>query len=267
MSLSSSDNGDAAAVMDDTRPDLLGGHPPLAALDTGRHHRSEVPRRATAVRLPVELDYRLRGLSADPADYVATAPTRPGRRRRPRRNGPLVAKAAVLLALAGLVAWLLQAFVAQPFSVPGKAMSPTVQAGDRILVVKPGLLEGPIHSGEIVVFRSPQFLPCSVGGGSGGGLVLRVVALPGQTIWSIGNTVFVDGRPLAERGWYSPRSGPVGSRPIPNTRLTGNQYYVMADNRSDACDSRVFGPISKSSIVGVGTAIVVRHGHVFLRKL
>lgn len=243
MSPSSSDNGDL----------------PVAMADVAAH-------RATAVRSPQELDYRLRGLSTDPTDYVSTAPTRPDRRRRPRRHGPLLAKVAVLLAVAALAAWLLQAFVVQPFSVPGQAMAPTLQAGDRILVVKSGPLEGPIHSGQIVVFRSPQFLPCRVAG-TGGDLVLRVVALPGQTIWSIDHTIFVDGRPLGERGWYDPRFGQVGSRPIPSTTLAQNQYFVMGDNRAAACDSRVFGPVSKSSIVGEATAIVVRHGHMFLRKL
>ena len=42
---------------------------------------------------------------------------------------------------------------------------------------------------------------------------------------------------------------------------------MLADNRSDACDSRDFGPISKSSVVGEGVAIVGRHGHVFLGTL
>lgn len=242
MSPSSSDNGDLPVVT---------AH--VAA------------RRATAVRSPQELDYRLRGLSTDPTDYVSTAPTRPDRRRRPR-HGPLLAKVAILLAVAALAAWLLQAFVVQPFSVPGQAMTPTLQAGDRIFVVKSGPLKGPIHSGQIVVFRPPQFLPCRVAG-SGSDLVLRVVALPGQTIWSIDRTIFVDGRPLSERGWYDPRFGQVGSRPIPSTTLARNQYFVMGDNRSAACDSRVFGPISNSSIVGEATAIVVRHGHMFLHKL
>lgn len=243
MSPSSSDNGDLPVVT---------AH--VAA------------RRATAVRSPQELDYRLRGLSTDPTDYVSTAPTRPDRRRRPRRHGPLLAKVAILLAVAALAAWLLQAFVVQPFSVPGQAMTPTLQAGDRIFVVKSGPLKGPIHSGQIVVFRPPQFLPCRVAG-SGSDLVLRVVALPGQTIWSIDRTIFVDGRPLSERGWYDPRFGQVGSRPIPSTTLARNQYFVMGDNRSAACDSRVFGPIPKSSIVGAAIAIVARQGHVFLRKL
>ena len=265
MSPSSSRDGDSAGIVANGYPDRP-EHGPAPAGPPGRHGHGEPARRATAVRSPQELDYRLRGLSTDPTDYVSVAPIRPDRQRRPRRHGPLLAKAAVLLAVAVLAAWLLPAFVVQSFSVPGGSMSPTLQAGDRILVAKSGLLEGPIHSGQIVVFRPPKFLPCTVVGG-GGDLVLRVVALPGETIWSIDNTIFVDGRPLSERGWYAPRFGQVGSRPISSTTLAQNHYYVLGDDRSGACDSRVFGPISGSSVVGQGIAIVVRHGHVFLGKL
>ena len=221
--------------------------------------------RATAVRLPQELDYRLRGLRSEPTDDVSATPARTDHHQH--RRGPLVAKMAVFLALAALTVLLLQTFVIQPFAVPGDAMAPTLQAGDRILVVKSGLLEGPVRGGEIVVFRPPRSLACTVVGGRGGDLVLRVVALPGQVIWSVGDTIFVDGRPLRERGWYDPRFGQVGSTPIRSTTLAPGQYFVMADNRSDACDSRVFGPISKSSIVGEGIAVVGRHGHVSFGSL
>jgi signal peptidase I len=94
-----------------------------------------------------------------------------------------------------------------------------------------------------------------------------VVALPGQTIWSVGSTIFVSGRALSEKGWYNPRFGQLGSTPIPSTTLGASQYYVLGDNRSAACDSRVFGPIAKSSILGEGIALLVRHGHVDLGKL
>ena len=254
MSPSSSDNGDSAPVMAD-------GHPGSGtAADSGRHRHGEAAPLGTAVRLPHELDYRLRGLGAEPTDQVPATPTRtdPPQHRR----GSLLVKAALLLALTVVAVLLLQSYVIQPFAVPGNAMSPTLQAGDRILVVKSGLLQGPIRSGEIVVFRASSSLPCTVVGGRASDLVLRVVALPGNTIWSVGDTIFIDGRPLSERGWYNPRYGQVGSTPVRSTTLASGEYFVMADNRSDACDSRVFGPISKSSVVGEGIAIVGRNGHV-----
>jgi signal peptidase I len=223
--------------------------------------------RAARVRSPLAVDWRQRSVGTQLADPPPSTPTAQTGQSRRRRYGPPLAKAAVLVGVVVFAVLLLQAFVIQPFSVPGDAMAPTLQPGDRILVLKSGLLEGPIHSGQIVVFHAPQSLQCTVVGGRDGDLVLRVVALPGDTIWSVGDTILVDGRPLAERGWYNPRFGQVGSTPIRSTRLAPGQYFVMADNRADACDSRVFGPISKSSMVGEGIAVVGRHGHVFLGSL
>jgi signal peptidase I len=273
MSTSSFDSGDSLGVKSGGYPDLPA---PRSDPGAGRHARSAGAHRATAVRLPQELDYRLRGLGVGPAEPVPSSPARTdkpapparaGLSQRSRRYGPFLLKLAIFLAVAAVAAWLLQAFLVQPFSVPGDAMAPTIQPGDRILVAKSGLIESPIHSGEIVVFRPPRSLACAVAGAAGGDLVLRVVALPGQTIWSAGKTIYVNGRPRHDRSWYNPKYGQLGSTPIPKTTLGPNQYFVMGDNRSDACDSRVFGPIVKSSVVGVGIGIVMRHGHVFLRTL
>jgi signal peptidase I len=257
MSPSSFDHGDS---LDGT----AGSPGSSTAAGSGWPDRGESPAGATAVRLPQQLDYRLRGLGAEPTDEVPATPTRTDHHQR--RHGSLLAKAAIFVALTVVAVVLLQAFVIQPFAVPGEAMSPTLQPGDRMLVVKLSLLEGPIHSGQIVVFHPPRSLPCTVVGG-GRDLVLRVVALPGDTIWSVGDTIFVDGQLLRERGWYYPRFGQVGSTPIRSTTLASGQYFLMADNRSDACDSRVFGPISRSSVVGEAIAIVGRHGHVYFGSL
>lgn len=268
MSAPPSTNGDSPAVVTDAYPDLP-TVPSASSTDVGsaRHAHDASARRTAAIRSAQELDYRLRGLSIDPAGYVPTAPTRPDRRRRrPRRLGRLLAKVAAVFVMAAVAAWLLQAFVAEPYSVPGTAMAPSLEPGDRILVVKPGLFENPIRAGQVVVVRPPRFLPCTIGS-EGGNLVLRVVALPGQTIWSVGSMIFVDGQPLRERGWYSPRSGPVGSMPVPSTTLAQGQYFVLSDNRSNACDSRAFGPLPGPSIIGEAMAIVERNGHVFLRRL
>jgi len=238
MSKSSLDKGPSRAV-------ALGGR---------RSRSAALPQPETAAPLTPPTD-----------DVPATS----GRTDRPRqhRHRAVLAKLAVFVAVAALAVVLVQAFVVQPFTVPGDAMAPTVQPGDRILVLKWGLLESPIRRGEIVVFHPPRALPCTVVGGRGGDLALRVMALPGEVIRSVGDTVLVDGRPLRNRAWYDPRFGEVGATPIRSTTLAPGKYFVMADNRSDACDSRLFGPISKSSVVGEGIAIVARHGHVFFGTL
>lgn len=261
MSPSESPNGNGTGVITDSHLGLADRPGSGTAVAGGRPARSVGAHRGA--------DYRLRGLVIEPA---VTAPKVPSPTeslpKRRQRQLPLVAEVAILVAMAALALWLLQAFVVQPYTVTGATMAPAIQAGDQILIVKAGPLVGPIHSGEVVVLHPPKSLSCTVAAGQGGGdLVLRVVGTPGQTLWSIGNTIFVNGQPLRERGWYDRRSGAIDSMPIPSTALGPGQYFVMGDNRSDACDSRFFGPISKSSIVGMGVAIVLRHGHLFLRTL
>ncbi len=204
-----------------------------------------------------KLDYRLRGLHFEPRDDASLTAARADHRQRRR-----AAKIVVFVGMVALAVWLLHAFVIQPFVMPGDAMTPTLQPGDRVLVLKSSLLSGSIHRGEIIVFQPPRSLPCTVLGGSTGDLALRVVALPGDVIRSAGGTIFVDGQPLQERGWFDPQSGQIGSTPIRSTTLGAGQYFVLSDNRADACDSRVFGPISRSSVVGKVIAIVGRQGHV-----
>jgi signal peptidase I len=177
-----------------------------------------------------------------------------------------VIKWLLVLIVVAVGATVLRTSVVQPFSVPSSAMLPTLQPGDRILVVKSSRLAGPVRSGDIVVFRRPAYFPCSAQkGNKSQDLVQRVVAVPGETIWSKGNRIYVNGRLLAEHGWFDKKFGQVGPAPILFTKVPAGKYYVMGDNRSDSCDSRAFGTIPRVSIVGKVFAVVVRHSHLFVR--
>jgi len=185
-------------------------------------------------------------------------------RPRNRRRRRFVIKLVLILTVAAVGASLLRAQVVQPFSVPSAAMMPTLHAGDRVLVVKSTRLAGPVRSGDIVVFRRPSYFPCSTGRNKAGDLVQRVIAVPGDTIWSVGNRIFIDGRQLRERGWYDKRFGQVGSSSIRRATVPSGKYFVMGDNRSDSCDSRAFGTIPRASIVGKVFAVVVRDRHLYV---
>jgi len=151
-------------------------------------------------------------------------------------------------------------FAIQTFWVPSTSMLPTLQVGDRILVQKAFFNWHDLHQGDIVVFTKPPRDRC----GGDGDLVKRVIALPGQTIYSAGNTVYVNGRPLAEP--YLPRIDPLGP-PIPDAsrvhpfRVPAGNFYMMGDNRAISCDSRFWGPIKGSSIVGRVVMLFWRDGH------
>ena len=166
------------------------------------------------------------------------------------RLGRMLAETAITILAAVLLAGLARTFVFQTFYIPTTSMVPTLAVGDRILVQKAFFGPGDLREGDIVVFSHPPLDHCSA---SGDDLVKRVIALPGQTIYSSGDILYVNGRPLAEP--YLPASDPLGP-PIPNAtsqhpyRVPAGEFYVMGDNRAVSCDSRYWGPITGSSIVG-----------------
>jgi signal peptidase I len=181
---------------------------------------------------------------AGPAD---AGPVRPGRRRR--RWLRTLTEAAITILAAALVALLVRTFVFQSFWIPSASMVPTLGVYDRIVVQKAFFTWSDVRAGDIVVFSHPPLDHCP--GPQRGDLVKRVIALPGQTIYSSGNHVYVNGRPLAES--YLPPDDPLGppiaSRAHPY-RVPAGQFYLLGDNRAISCDSRYWGPIRGSTIVG-----------------
>jgi signal peptidase I len=177
---------------------------------------------------------------ADPAEAV------PRRRRRLRRS---LAESVVIILVAVLLAGLLRAFAFETFWIPSSSMVPTLGVYDRILVQKAFFTWHDVHEGDIVVFSHPPLDDCP--GPQNDDLVKRVIALPGQTIYSSGNTIYVNGKLLAEP--YLPHDDPLGlpiaSRQHPY-RVPPGDFYVLGDNRAISCDSRYWGPIEGSSIVG-----------------
>jgi signal peptidase I len=185
---------------------------------------------------------------------------RPAAPRRAAGRGRALAETAVLIVVVVLLAFGVRTFGYQTFWIPTTSMLPTLQVGDRILVQKAFFNWRGLHSGDIVVFARPPRDHC----GPDGDLVKRIIALPGQTIYSAGNTVYVNGRPLAEP--YLPRVDPLGP-PIPDAsrlhpyRVPAGDFYVLGDNRQISCDSRFWGPIKGSSIVGRVVLLLWRDGH------
>ena len=151
---------------------------------------------------------------ADPADagpadagpLTGRAGTGPRRRRRSRRA---LAETVVIILVAVLLAGLVRAFAFQTFWIPTSSMVPTLGVYDRVLVQKAFFTWRDVREGDIVVFSHPPLDHCL----GEGDLVKRVIALPGQTIYSSGNSIYVNGRRLAEP--YLPNDDPLGP-PVPD---------------------------------------------------
>jgi signal peptidase I len=77
-------------------------------------------------------------------------------------------------------------------------------------------------------------------------LIKRVIGLPGETVEGSHGVVYINGERLVEpylpEGTETSSFGPVVIPP--------GDVWVMGDNRSDSSDSRVFGAIPRSTIVG-----------------
>ena len=124
---------------------------------------------------------------------------------------------------------ILFTFVIRLIGVDGHSMVPTLQDGDRLLVLN-SLLYDDYQYGDIVVMRKDTFLDEPI--------VKRVIATAGQTVDIDFNTgsVYVDGALLKENyineltyleeGTEFPLTVPEGS------------IFVMGDNRNHSSDSR-----------------------------
>jgi signal peptidase I len=172
---------------------------------------------------------------------------------------------AFILAAVVLCTVLLRTFVVQSFSIPSLSMYPTLQVGDRIIVNKLSYDLHSVHRGDIVVFARPPLEDQEYTD-----LVKRVIGLPGETISSKNCDVYINGKKLAEP-WLPPDAGCTTALPgdpheqfnLPGpVKIPPGHYYVMGDNRTDSEDSRFFGPISGSLIVGRAVAVVWPVDHI-----
>jgi signal peptidase I len=182
-----------------------------------------------------------------------------GKRRAGGRRGRWLIEIAIIVAAALLLAVVLRTFVVQTFYIPSGSMEPTLQIGDRILVDKLSYHLHGVHRGDIVVFQRPPSENC--GGPAVNDLVKRVIGLPGDTLTLANGHVVVNGKQLSESWLPSVDQGQTTDQGNPPYNLTHpfkvppGEYFLMGDNRMQSCDSRYWGPIPKSLIVG---RVVVR---------
>jgi len=141
------------------------------------------------------------------------------------------------------------------FTIPSGGMLPALQIGDTVSVQS-----GSVNRGSIVIFSRPPAENC--GGPNVQDLVKRVIGMPGDVLSLSGGHVYIDSErldeswlPASEQGITTP--GPEGNAAnlAHPYRVPANDYFVMGDNRTDSCDSRYWGPVPNSLIVGEVVAV------------
>jgi signal peptidase I len=150
-----------------------------------------------------------------------------------------------IIVAAVLVSLLVRAYVFQTYYVPSGSMEPTLMIGDHIGVSKLSVTFGTIHRGDIVVFKAPAAVARACGDNYTD-LVKRVIGLPGDQLTSKGNTIYVNGKAL-KQPWshMEPIVTAIGHVTVP-----ANHYFMMGDNEPGSCDSRMWGTVPRSAIIG-----------------
>ena len=152
----------------------------------------------------------------------------------------------IVLIAAVALSFLVRTFVFQEYFVPSTSMTPTLDIGDRILVNKLSVDFGTVNIGDIVVFKAPPNVK-TICGDPVADLVKRVIGVPGDSLYSRGNTIYVNGKPLDQK-WTVYKA--IGSVPIKPITLKKNMYYMMGDDHAGSCDSRYWGPVPRSDLIG-----------------
>lgn len=176
---------------------------------------------------------------ADP-DPGTPRTSRAGRRRK-RSTNRLIVEWLVLILGALLIAVVIKTFVFQAFWIPTESMVPTLNVDDRVLVNKLSYTVGDPERGDIVVFDAPPGERTA----EIKDLVKRIVGLPGEVVAVTDGEVTINGRALVEP--YVKREN---TRTSPACRVPADSYFMMGDNRNVSADSRFFGPVKRSTIVG-----------------
>ncbi|HEX9342247.1 MAG TPA: signal peptidase I [Actinomycetota bacterium] len=190
-------------------------------------------------------------------------PERNGKGRQPVGPLAVVRETALLVALAILLAVIFKTFLVQAFYIPSASMTSTLEVFDRVLVEKVSYRFGKVHDGDVIVFVHDTGLPpessnplsrflgglgqaIGVAAPSNRDFIKRVIGTPGDRISCRDGQVYRNGQALNEP-YLDPGTPTENCRPV--TIPTG-KLYVLGDNRTNSEDSRIFGPIDRSTVVG-----------------
>jgi signal peptidase I len=143
-----------------------------------------------------------------------------------------------------------QAFIAQPYKVQQGSMETTLLPDQYVLVDKLTPHWSSYTRGDIVVFDPPATFRA----GNGLPFIKRVIGLPGDTVELRDGIVFVNGTALDEPYIFEDNGVPQLTQPAPGGTSTwlvpDRELLVFGDHRGGSQDSRVFGPIEISRVIG-----------------
>ena len=155
---------------------------------------------------------------------------------------------AETVAFAVFLFLLLRSFVVEAFYIPSESMAPTLQSGDRLLAWKFPYWFRPPYRGEIVIFKYPQQPEKN--------FVKRVIGTPGDVLEIRRDGFYINNQkvtePYAPSDWWklSDWDWWEYSSPYHHWEVPPHSFFVMGDNRNNSLDSRKWGVVPYSYLIG-----------------
>ena len=151
------------------------------------------------------------------------------------------------------VLWLLLFVFLGLTTAPNDDMSPNVRSGDVVLFYR---LDKTPKAQDVIVFKKEDSSGRKVT------LVGRVVAVEGDVVnITEDGVLLINGNAVSEMNIYEKSTLPLDATTSPKYPLTlgKDECFVLGDKRSEATDSRIFGPVNKSEIKGTVVMIIRRN--------
>lgn len=152
---------------------------------------------------------------------------------------------AVTVALILGLSYVLRTYVIQGYAIPSGSMEETIMTGDTIFSERVSYYMRDPAPGDIITFQDPE-IPNRV-------LIKRCIAVGGQTVDMRDGALYIDGvlqdEPYTNGALTYPLTRTLADISYPYTVPQGS-VWVMGDNRMNSQDSRYFGPIPQSTVMG-----------------
>jgi signal peptidase I len=151
------------------------------------------------------------------------------------------------LLLTVVIFLVIQLFAAQPYQVQQESMENTLMPNQYVLVDKLTPRFDAYHRGDVIVFNPPAGWMADP---QGTPYIKRVIGVGGDTVDIHGGHVFVNNVQISEPYLFEGQPTQVSGGGSEKWTLGPTQLFVMGDHRQASQDSREFGPIDKSAVIG-----------------